>query len=53
MQQDQNEFETKIVELQNEVTAFDQNIEFDNYVEVATKARALFDKLTSANNQAK
>ena len=53
MQQDQNEFETKIVELSNEVTAFDQNIEFDSYVDVAVKARALHDKLTSATNQAK
>jgi len=28
MQQDQTEFETKIIELQNEVVAFDQHLEF-------------------------
>jgi hypothetical protein len=41
MQQDQNEFETKIVELQNEVVAFDQHINFDQYEEIANKAKSL------------
>ena len=53
MKQDQNEFDTKIGEIQNEVTVFDQNLDFNSYVEVATKARALHDKLTTASNQAK
>lgn len=35
------------------MTAFEQFLEFDNYVEIATKARALNEKLTAANNQAK
>ena len=53
MQQDQNEFETKIVELQNEVNTFEGHLDFDSYEDVATKARALQDKLTAATNQAK
>ena len=53
MQTDQTEFESKISELNNEVTAFDQHIEFDSYEEVATKARTLHEKMTAATNQAK
>jgi len=29
MQQDQNEFDQKVTEILNEVTAFDQNVDFD------------------------
>ena len=48
MQQDQVEFNTKIDELQNEVIAFDQYVEFRGYEEVAVKARALMDKMNAA-----
>ena len=50
MQQDQNEFETKIVELQNEVGNFEGHNDFTAFEDVATKARALHEKLMSATN---
>jgi len=53
MQQDQNEFETKIVELQNEVSNFEAFTDFGSYEDIATKARALNDKLGNATYQAK
>ena len=50
MKSDQADFEVKITELENEVKAFDQHFDFDNFDEVANKARALQDKLTAATN---
>ena len=53
MKQDQIEFDTKVAEIQNEVTAFDQNTDAGAYEEVAKQARILKEKLDNANAQAK
>lgn len=41
MQSEQGDFDQKVNGIQTEVTAFGENADFDNYVDVATKARAL------------
>ena len=50
---EQEDFDKVIGDIEGEVKAFDQNTEFENYNEIATKARALHEKLTNASNQAK
>jgi len=53
MKQEQNDFDTLLDNLSKEVTEFESNVEFSEYEEIATKARALNEKLKAATAQAK